>query len=301
MQKLIFIFVLLISGTCFAAEPVVKADARSSGEVKVKLNQRYSKSAGRYGFCDVYQPAGPAIGAGYPVVVVVHGGGWISGDKWTLEGYCRSLAQAGIVAISVNYRLAPDHKFPSQLDDVREAMLWTQRRSQSLSIDMDRLGLFGYSAGGHLVLLTASLADESMEVQASASDWPLDDPRWKRLPKAKAVCAGGPPCDFQNLPIDNTAMAYFLGGSRRERPELYAAASPLAHVSKADPVSMIIHGDQDIIVPIAGSQIFVEKQKKLGVRHQLSIIPGQGHMMTFLNPKTRQIMVRFFRDQFGLH
>ncbi|KAA1260928.1 Carboxylesterase NlhH [Rubripirellula obstinata] len=301
MLKLFYVSVLLISGTCLAAEPVAKPDAATTADITIQWNQRYSANAKRFGFCDVYLPGSAPPVSGYPVVLVIHGGGWMSGDKWTLESYCRSLADVGIAAVSINYRLAPDDKFPSQIDDVRSAMLWTREQSKSLSLDMQKFGLFGYSAGGHLALLAASLADETIKVQAAASDWSVDDPRWKLLPPVKAVCAGGPPCDFENLPIDNTAMAYFLGGSRRERSELYTSASPLAHVSKDDPATKIIHGDQDIIVPIAGAKVFGAKQKELGVDHHLSVISGQGHMLTFLNPRTRQLMVKFFRDQYHLN
>jgi triacylglycerol lipase len=308
MLKSFFVSLLLAGvvaistgSVCIAADPGAKPAVVTSNDVQIQRNQKYCDEANEFGFCDVYRPSSVAPVSGYPVVLLVHGGGWISGDKWTLESYCRSLASAGITAVAINYRLAPDDKFPSPVDDVRSAMLWTKDQSDSLSLDMQKLGLFGYSAGGHLVLLAASLADEPMEVQSAASHWSVEDPRWSKLPKVKAVCAGGPPCDFQNLPIDNTTLAYFLGGSRRELPDLYKSASPLAHVSKSDPVTSIIHGDQDIIVPIEGSKIFGAKQEKIGVDHRLNIIAGQGHMLTFLNPQTRKLMVSFFCDQYHLN
>ena len=285
-----------------AAEPTtaLKSKKQNAADVQIDRNVRYSVTAGKFGYCDLYRPSLPVPELGYPVVLVVHGGGWTSGDKWTLERYCRSLAGVGIASVSINYRLAPADKFPKQLDDVRAAMLWIKKQSIKRSFDTDRLGLFGYSAGGHLVLLAASLADESIQNQSAASDWPIDDPRWERLPTISAVCAGGPPCDFETLPIDNTTMAYFLGGSRRDKPTIYQAASPMAHVSKADPATKIIQGDSDILVPIKGSRAFYTRQKDAGVVTDLTVIEGQGHLMTFLNPKTCQLMVDFFRIELAV-
>jgi triacylglycerol lipase len=156
--------------------------------------------------------------------------------------------------------------------------------------------LCGYSAGGHLSALVATLADEPMDVRSLASHWASNDSRWSKLPKIKAICVGGPPCDFQGLPIDNTTMAYFLGGSRRDKSETYMAASPIAHVSAADPITQIIQGEADVLVPIAGSRAFHEAQRSAGVDSRFMVIEKQGHMLTFLNPRTGQTMVDFFQE-----
>ncbi len=265
-------------------------------KIEVLQDQRFSQAEGRAGLCDVYLPGSQPPPQGFPAVVVIHGGGWSFGDKWSLQGYSRTLASGGFVAITINYRLAPQHKFPAQVDDVREALVWTAKNAERFSIDLSRLGLCGYSAGGHLSALVASLADEPLAVRAAASDWPIDDSRWKQLPTIHAVCAGGPPCDFRTLPIDNTSVAYFLGGSRRQVPEIYVAASPTAHVSHHDPAIQLIHGETDLLVPIGGTQRLHEAQKEAGVDSRFLIMPKQGHMITFLNPKTAHKMVEFFTE-----
>ncbi|MEM8671816.1 MAG: alpha/beta hydrolase [Planctomycetota bacterium] len=282
---LLFLFVAL-------STPLVA----SGDDVKLFENQRYCESEGKAGLCDVYKPNAPAPSDGYPVVVVVHGGGWISGDKWTLEGYSRLLARNGYVAVTINYRLAPEHKFPAQVDDVRQALLWVKTNASRFSLDLKRLGMFGYSAGGHLSALVAALADEPVEVQSEASSWDKADEKWNQLPSIRAVCAGGPPCDFRGFSKENKSLSYFLGGSRGELPGVYRAASPAAHVSKKDPVTQIIHGDQDIIVPIEGSREFHQAQVDAGVDSRLHELAGQGHMVTFINPKTSELLLDFFRD-----
>lgn len=276
-----------------AARPDV---ASALSAVKLTANERYSNAEGKAGLCDIYVPTTNPPKQGHPAVVVVHGGGWVSGDKWTLEGYSRVLASNGFVVVTINYRLAPQHKFPSQVDDVRDALVWTAKNAERLSIDLSRLGMFGYSAGGHLSTLVSLVADEPMDVQLSTSKWNKQDPRWKSLPKVCAVCAGGPPCEFRSLPIDNTTLSYFLGGSRREKPDVYEAASPTAHVSAGDPVTQIIHGESDLLVPIASSRSLEKALSGVGVEVRFTVIPKQGHMLTFLNPQTRQQMLAFFQD-----
>lgn len=282
-------FALLLAGLVFAA-------SASAAEVKVLENQRYSQIEGKAGLCDVYTPTSPAPESGFPVVMVVHGGGWISGDKWTVEGYSRLLARNGFVAVTINYRLAPTYKFPAPVDDVREALLWVKSNASRFSIDVNRLGLFGYSAGGHLSALIASLADEPLDVQAAASQWDPSDEKWKQLPAIRAVCAGGPPCDFRSLDKNNRSLSYFLGGSRGEKPGVYRAASPAAHVSKDDPTTQIIHGEEDLMVPVEGSREFHQAQINVGIDSRMHTFPGQGHMVTFINPKTGELLLDFFRE-----
>jgi triacylglycerol lipase len=175
-------------------------------------------------------------------------------------------------------------------------MLWAKQNAERFGIDVDRVGIFGYSAGGHLSALVASLADETIGVRASASQWPESDQRWNELPAIRAVCIGGPPCDFRSLQPDNLTLAFFLGGSRREMPEVYEAASPAAHVSPGDPVTQLIHGESDLLVPISESQQFHELQRAAGIDSRFEIMPKQGHMITFLNPKTNQKMLEFFQE-----
>lgn len=264
--------------------------------IAVEQDQRFSEQEGKAGLCDVYLPAKEPPASGYPVVIVIHGGGWAAGDKWSIATYARLLAEEGIVAVAINYRLAPTHKFPAQVDDVRSAMVWVCVNAQRLKLNPKQVGLFGYSAGGHLSALLASLSDETMAVRAAASNWSVTDARWMQLPKIRAVCAGGPPCDFRSLPMDNSTMAYFLGGSRREKPEAYIAASPAAHVSCDDPVTQLFHGEGDALVPLAGTRDFHKSQVNAGIDSRLTVIPKQGHMLAFISPTAYQTVVNFFSE-----
>ena len=270
---------------------------RSGSTVRVLRDEIYQDTEGRSGRCDVFLPAPQPSDKSLPVVILVHGGGWVSGDKWNLKGYAHQLAERGFAAITINYRHAPKHPFPKQVDDVRQAMLWTVKQEERFQLDLNRVGMFGYSAGGHLTALVASLANESRSTQTEASEWSEKDPRWQELPKIQAICIGGPPCNFELLPPNNTSMAFFLGDSRKNAPDIYRAASPLAHVSAGDPPTCIIHGESDIMVPLKSSQRFHQAQIAAGVKSELIVLPKQGHMLAFLNPKTADEMVRHFQKE----
>ncbi len=267
-----------------------------AAESRILVNEQYDASLGGAGRCDVYLPAGEPPADGFPAVLVIHGGGWAAGDKWTMGSYCRSLNDDGFAAISINYRHAPAAKFPSQADDVRQALIWIAKQSERFHLDVGRLGAFGYSAGGHLATLIGFLGDAPPSERAATTAWLNDDSRWQELPKLIAVCAGAPPCDFRPLPLDNTGLAFFLGGSRRELPDIYRAASPAAHVTSGDPPVQLIHGDKDILVPIDGSHALLQALSQAGVDGKLETISDQGHLVTFVHPRTQEVMLQFFHE-----
>lgn len=258
------------------------------------------------GLCDVYLPhsksdtggsVGAEIGRRWPVILVVHGGGWATGDKWTMDRHARQLAKKGFAAVSINYRLAPTSKFPDQVDDVRSALVWIAQHADEYSFDAKRVGLYGYSAGGHLVSLVATLADEQWDDVRRTTSWSQDDARWEKIPSIRAVCIGGPPTDFRYLPPDNTSLAFFLGGSRRQVPDIYAAASPICFTSPKDPPFQIIHGEADGIVSVANSKDFHRALVNSQVNASIETLPNKGHLLAFISPKLTEWMLSFFEKQ----
>lgn len=282
-------------------------DARAA--VEVQTDVLFAEADGVPLHCDIYLPRGASSGAadpsqevprpsfGVPAVLLVHGGGWAAGDKWTTRGYARALAEAGLIAVTINYRHAPTHKFPAQLDDLRAALAWIGDHADRYGIDAGRVGLFGYSAGGHLACMIGTLADASWSDIEATTDWAQNDPRWKSMPPVRAIVSGGPPCEFREFPVDNTAVAYFLGGSRRELPEVYHAASPTAHASSGDVPTLFIHGTRDVVVPLASSRGLFEAHRAAGVRSEYLPLDGPGHMLTYLHPATKNATIGFLTDR----
>lgn len=302
--RLIFVLVLFLPaarGKCEGNEPnETEGEAAAAPlRVEVKTGVAYGDGDERSDHCDLYLPRRDGDQALTPVVLTVHGGAWMSGDKWTMRNHSYQLAKRGIAAVSINYRLAPKHKFPKQLDDLREALAWIGDNAEEHRFDLNRVGLYGYSAGGHLVSSIATLQDEPWESVSKATEWKQSDPRWSKLPKVVGVLAGAPPMDFEGLPEENTAMVYFLGGTRKEHPDVYRAASPYAHISKADPPIHIVHGDADLLVPIKTSRRFIERSKERESETALTTVPRNGHFLTYINPKLAETLLDFFEKRFN--
>ena len=89
----------------------------------------------------------------HPAVLVVHGGAWKSGDRNQLRGYANLLAKRGFVCFAIDYRLAPQNKFPAQIEDCRAAVKWIRTHATDYKVSPDKIGAIGYSAGGHLVVI----------------------------------------------------------------------------------------------------------------------------------------------------
>ena len=110
----------------------------------------------------LYRPAGVADGAPLPTLVFYHGGGWVIGDLDTHDVLCRQLtAEAGVSVVAVDYRLAPEHKFPAALDDAWAATRWIVAHAAELGVDPRRLAVGGDSAGGNLAAVVALLARDA--------------------------------------------------------------------------------------------------------------------------------------------
>ena len=215
----------------------------------------------------------------FPAVLVVHGGAWRAGSRTQLTMYAKSLARRGFSCFAINYRLAPKHKSPAQIEDCRDAVRWIRRNAADYRTDPGRIGAIGYSAGGHLVslLATTGLSKE-------------DDPKGVGT-KIVAAVAGGAPTDFRATRENSKALSFWLGGSRAEKPEIYDAASPAAFVDKDDAPVFFYNGSTDLLVPVkihrtigyAGPTALHAALEKAGVETDLHIIKGAGHLSTIMN------------------
>ncbi|GIW95772.1 MAG: hypothetical protein KatS3mg110_3813 [Pirellulaceae bacterium] len=225
---------------------------------------------------DVFVPERPER---MPAVMLIHGGAWAVGTRWQMWLHAQPLVQAGWAAVSIDYRLAPQAVFPAQRDDCRLAWRWMAEQGDRFGWDPQRMAVYGYSAGAHLALLLA-----------------LDpDPGQPPVPRPRAVVAGGAPCSFDWLPPDSRTLAYFLGGSRRQVPDRYRQASPLAYVSQDDPPVLLFHGRDDMLVPLASVQRFQQRMEEVGGVCRLEVYPGWGHLATFLAEAPRKEAVTFLR------
>ena len=150
-------------------------------------------------------------------MLVVHGGAWRMGTRGQLSGVAQMLAKHGFTAVAISYRLAPQYKFPAQIEDCKDAVRWMRTNAARLKIDPERIGGFGYSAGAHLVsLLGTTDAKDGLEGSPSAR---------RRPPSTRLQCvaAGGAPCDLRPIPDDVDGLSFFLGGSPAHVPRAVPA------------------------------------------------------------------------------
>ena len=210
---------------------------------------------------DLYLPTGTAA-APRPAIVVVHGGGWRGGDKQRGQ-WARIPAQYasdGYVAISVNYRLTGEAPWPAQIEDVKAAVRWLRAHAAKHSVDVDRIGAYGNSAGAHLVSLLG-LVKQSDGLEGSG-------PHQEQSSMVQAVCASATPTDFLNWrepgAVPERLGRTFLAGPGDTLRDRARQASPIAYARGDAPPFLLIHGTADRTVPISQSDRFAKALRAAG-------------------------------------
>ena len=209
-----------------------------------------------------------------PIAVYIHGGGWTSGDKGSGAGTLdeRAILERGFVVASLNYRLAPQFKWPSQITDVKCAIRFLRARAAELKLDPNRIGVWGGSAGGHLV---AMLGTTDKRAGFDVGEY-LD-----QSSRVQAVVDLFGPADLPAMfTRDAQVVANRVFGSTSRDDPILIQASPVTHISPDDPPFLILQGDQDKTVPMEQSQILYDKLKAGGVSAQLVIVKNAGHGFT---------------------
>lgn len=246
---------------------------------------------------DIYYPK-TAAGA-VPAVVYVHGGGWTQGDKAIGAGTeeIPEMVSRGYLAAAINYRLAPQHKFPAQIEDAKCAIRFLRANASLFGINPERIGVWGGSAGGHLVALLGT-TDASAGLEGSGG-YPNQSSR------VRAVVDMFGPTDLAVLfrAGGGSALEQVFGISD-PNSQAVKLACPVTYVSPDDPPFLILHGDKDNVVPLVQSQIFYNRLQAAGVTATLVIVKNAGHSFTpsggAISPTRAEIttMVADFFDKY---
>jgi acetyl esterase/lipase len=216
----------------------------------------YVPDGGRAHRLDVYRPRELAAGDRRPVLLYIHGGAWVLGDKRE-QGLplMNHLASKGWVCVTANYRLSPKATFPDHLVDVKEALAWIKEHISGYGGDPSFVAVAGGSAGGHLAALAALTPNE-----------PEYQPGFEDVDTAVAACV---PLygvyDFTNRykQWDPGFERWLLARSvmkvpMAKDPDAYDRASPMSRITESAPPFFVIHGRNDRLVPVAEARHFVE-------------------------------------------
>lgn len=280
----------LAAGAAFAQEspsrrPGGAALALPEG-TKELLDVAYVKGGGKSQSLDLFVP--PNADKPMPLIIWIHGGGWQKGDK--AQCPAKVLTRFGYVVASLNYRLTDEAIFPAQINDCKAAVRWLRAHADEYHIDPDRVGVWGASAGGHLVALLGTAGD-AKELEGDGGNETFSS-------KVQAVCDFFGPSDLTRVRDEDaadSAIPKLLGGSIREHQDKAKQASPITYVTRDDPPFLIMHGTKDPLVQPRQSEWLNDALKKAGVESHLEIIDGAGHGgPEFATLEHRRMILEFF-------
>ncbi|HSU68441.1 MAG TPA: alpha/beta hydrolase [Tepidisphaeraceae bacterium] len=276
------------------AKPIAKQNPPAG--VRIERDVKYGDAPGVANLLDVYLPE-KAEGE-LPLIIWIHGGGWQAGDKAGCPAV--GMVGRGYVAASLNYRFSQEAIFPAQIEDCKGAIRFLRAHAKEYHIDPNRIGVWGASAGGHLVALLGT-SGSAKEIEGTVGG-NLD-----QTSRVEAVCDWFGPTDMSrfweeagtgNIFKPNPAKSpidKLFGGPVSEKKDLVAKANPLTFVSKESAPFLIIHGDHDKLVPVAQSQILNDALKAAGVESELVVLEGAGHGgPQFTQPKVLKQIADFF-------
>jgi acetyl esterase/lipase len=200
----------------------------------------------------------------------------MGGKRQDMAELCEAIAKRGLLATTVQYRLAPAFRWPAMLDDVQAAVRYLRHNAAKYNIDPNRIGAAGASAGGQLSLLLGSL-----ETQGKAEHFPGSSSR------VSAVLNMFGPTDLSQdyPPYLDMMFETVLGKKKAEAAEIIRKASPVTHISKLSAPVFTIHGSADPLVPIMQSKRLDEALKKFGIFHDRREIAGMQHLIAKTNPE----------------
>ena len=260
---------------------ITLADSTLPAGVRIHKAIVYSTpTAGRNLKVDVYEQ--PAVsGKTRPAVVMIHGGGWRSGERAHNNTLAGQLAAEGFVAIPVDYRLSTEALYPAAVHDSKAAIRWVRANAAKYAIDPNRIAVLGFSAGGQLAALvgttngqvpfegTGGNARYSSAVQAIVD---IDGLLAFIHPES------GEGDDSKSI----SAATHWFGYSKAQRPDLWQEASALTHIDQRTPPILFLNSSVDRMH--SGRDDLIKKLHELGIYSAVHTFPGAPHTFMFFNP-----------------
>jgi acetyl esterase/lipase len=272
---LIILILVLKCRSGMQKEPTEKAEGSGKG-IMVEKYITYYRAPEKDLKLDIYWHGGTK--EALPLIIWVHGGAWMEGNKESGKIIADEFLPRGYNVASISYRLSHDAIFPAQIIDCKAAVRWLRANADRYNIDPDRFGVWGSSAGGHLV----SMLGTTSEVR----EWDAFGDYQGVSSEVQAVCDFYGPTDFLRMNDEPGSMDHdapdspessLIGAPIQDNPELVSRANPITYINGNEPPFLIIHGDKDSLV-IHSQSVYLEKalvENKIEVK--LVILQGSGH------------------------
>jgi acetyl esterase/lipase len=271
---------------------IVPAVARAQDEkpIEVIRDLTFGTGGGKDLKLDLAQPTGDGP---FPAVFCLHAGGWVAGDRHQMEQTIRTLAARGYVALTPDYRLAPENPFPAAIEDCKAAVRWLRANAGRFKVDPNRIGAVGFASGGHLACLLG-VTEKSDGLEGTGGNADVSS-------RVQAVVSFFGPTDLARTDWDADAkeknLVPLLGGKLEDRPAEYRKASPQTYARKGAPPFLFIHGSEDKIVSPSHSKDMAEKLTLAGGSARVVMLDGEGHGIRGESLRTAlSQMMTFFDD-----
>lgn len=233
-----------------------------------------------------------------PVLIYVHGGGWVGGDKIIradsyIENMVLKLIEKQYAVISIDYTLVnKDVHFPAPLQDTKDAIRWVRKNAEKYNFDPDNIGLFGTSAGAHLSLLSAYtqdkdfIGDPGLSAYSAKVNYVVNNFGPSDLNRLLHTRAGKVPVFFigllskkivdlrQNLVLG--ISGYDIKKNKRKVVDLFETLSPVTYVNHGIP-TLIVQGNKDKVVPLKQSKKLHRKLKRQNIQNTLTVVEDGVH------------------------
>jgi acetyl esterase/lipase len=275
---LILVLVSPVCGQDKAKPPLADLQSKFGDKVEFKLDQPYAGNQNPRQMMDVFLPKQRMSEKPLPVVVFIHGGGWIGGDRKGYAGAAANLVSTGkYVAVSVGYRMSNEAKWPAQIHDCKAAIRYVRGHAKEWNIDPERIGATGASAGGHLVTLLG-VTEGVKELEGELGEF--------RDQKSSVTCVvnfcgpmnlADPLMQGEAAKRDDPAVAGLVGGNLKDKADAVKSASPLTYVNKNAVPIMTIHGTRDERVNYEQAEKLEAALKSAGAVHYLIPVTNAGH------------------------
>ena len=277
MNRLFFTLALLTAILCGSIS-IAQNEFEAPAGIKIERDRPFL-SPDRKEKLDLYRPEKNESGEPLPAVVIIHGGGWVKGDKGRKREFVTgtTLAKAGYLAISVNYETRKEKRWPGNLHDCKNAVRWLRKNSKELGVDSSKIGVIGGSAGGHLALMVAYTGDHpklspedlypgvSDKVSACVDMYGITNLLTRKV------------TDKKGNPTDELKEHRLFKKDREKGVAMWRNASPVNHIDENSPPTLIFHGTRDTTVDRDQSKELHAALQKAGVDSDLRLIKNAGH------------------------